>query len=76
MYRAHLAVVELRERALAAREKAGRARRMAKHTTGDAGEAFRRQATEFDAKAALLESQLERDEIGRNRRGFPTRMVF
>ena len=58
MYRAHLAVVELREKALVAREKARRARRVAVRT-GVAGEAFGRQAIELDAKAALLERQAE-----------------
>jgi hypothetical protein len=56
-------MVELREKALTAREKAQRARRVAKLTAGDSGRMFERQAAEFDAKAEHLEGQME--DLGR-----------
>jgi hypothetical protein len=59
MYGAHLTIVELGEKAWAAREKAIRARRVAKQSTGNAGNAFEREATEFEAKAELLEGLVE-----------------
>ena len=55
----HLAIVELREQALVAREKASRARRVALRSVGGAGDAFKREASEFDAKADRLENQIE-----------------
>ena len=63
MYRKYLAIVELREKALHAREKARRARRVARLTPGNSSRAFERQAAELDAKAEHLEGQME--DLGR-----------
>ena len=59
MHRKYLAIVELREKALGAREKARRARRLARLDEGNSGESFKRVATELDAKARQLEGQME-----------------
>jgi hypothetical protein len=59
MFRKHLAIVELREKALHTRERARRARRVARLTKGSSGDAFKREAAALDAKAEELERQKE-----------------
>jgi hypothetical protein len=64
MYKAQLAIVELREKAFVARDRAQRAQRLATRTKGNAREALRRAAAEYETKAAMLESQAGEAAIG------------
>src|SRR5215469_12253118 len=59
MYTKELKIVELREKALSARDKAGQARRMvARIAETSEARVFEQHATEFDAKAAILDREI------------------